>query len=85
MNTNILPSSYNDYPLKYKYIGLEFALDMDVQTTDRQSYGFLDFIGDLGGLSEILKMSVGWILCKLSGMRLSAIMINRLYHVSDDV
>jgi hypothetical protein len=58
---------------------------MNRQTTDRSTYGFLDFLGDLGGLAEILKILVRWMCLALSSMRLNAIMINRLYHISDDV
>jgi hypothetical protein len=57
-------------------------LNMDILTTERQTYGFLDFLGDLGGLAELLQLAVCAILFKLSAFRLSALMINRLYHVS---
>ena len=57
---------------------------MDRQTTDRKTYSFLDYLGDLGGLTEILKLSVGWIMAKLSSLRINAILTNRLYHISSD-
>jgi hypothetical protein len=57
---------------------------MDIKTTDRQTYGILDYLGDLGGLTEIMKIIIGLLIAPLAKMRLSAIMINRLYHVSDD-
>jgi hypothetical protein len=55
---------------------------MDIERTERSTYGVLDFLGDIGGLAELLQIAVSWFLYKLSGMRLNALMINRLYHVS---
>jgi hypothetical protein len=55
---------------------------MDIETTERATYGILDFLGDIGGLAELLQLAVSWALYRLSGMRLNALMINRLYHVS---
>jgi hypothetical protein len=50
--------------------------------TERQSYGLLDYLSDLGGLSELLQTAVGFFLFKLSSMRLNALVVNRLYHLS---
>lgn len=55
---------------------------MDILSTERQTYGILDYLGDIGGLSELLQLTVGWFLFRLSAMRLNALMINRLYHIS---
>jgi hypothetical protein len=55
---------------------------MDVTTTERQTYGSLDFLGDIGGLAEVLYLTAAWFLFKLSRVRLDALMINRLYHLS---
>jgi hypothetical protein len=78
----LLPSSYNKFPNGYKYIGVEVLLNMDILSTERQTYGILDYLGDIGGLSELLQLTVGWFLFRLSAMRLNALMINRLYHIS---
>jgi hypothetical protein len=81
--TNYLQSSsYNRFPYEYKFLGLEFSLNKDTETTERATYGVLDFLGDIGGLAELLQIAVGWFLFRLSNMRLNALMINRLYHVS---
>jgi hypothetical protein len=39
-------------------------------------------MGDIGGLAEVLYLSASWLMFYLSGLRLNALMINRLYHVS---
>ncbi len=55
---------------------------MDIETTERATYGILDFLGDIGGLIEVLLMICGSLMFYLSGFKLDALMINRLYHVS---
>jgi hypothetical protein len=55
---------------------------MDVTTTERQTYSSLDFLGDIGGLAEVLYISAAWFMYRLSRIRIDALMINRLYHVS---
>jgi hypothetical protein len=39
-------------------------------------------LGDIGGLAEVLYLSAGSLMFYLSGLKLNALMINRLYHVS---
>ena len=78
----IQTSSFYKFPYEYKFLGFELSLNVDIETTERSTYGVLDFLGDIGGLAELLQLAVSWFLYKLSGMRLNALMINRLYHVS---
>ena len=82
MSPNLLASSYNKFPYEFKFLGTEISINMDIGITERQTYGVLDYLGDLGGLVEILKLSVGYMLYKFSTMRLNGLMLNRLYHVS---
>lgn len=54
------PSSWIYWPTekepnnKYKYAGLEFSMKLDKSIWTRQNYGLLDWLGDLGGLLEVL-------------------------------
>ena len=44
------PSSSNQWPNKYKFIGIEIIFNPDLQIVDRQTYDFLTFLADVGGL-----------------------------------
>ena len=77
-------SSWNEYPDHYKLMSFEMHLSSDVRTTDRECYGLLDYIGDLGGLVEILKLFFGWFASRCSSLRMEGIITNRLFHISED-
>ena len=50
-----------NYPTKdnlnrdYKFGGIEFNKSQDLEHWNRNTYSFLDFLGDLGGLYDALK------------------------------
>lgn len=48
------PSSSNIWPKNYKFIGLEIIFNTDLKFIDRQSYDFLTFLADVGGLDQAL-------------------------------
>ena len=54
------PSSWIYYPTeekpngKYKFTSIELNLDPDMQHVSRQTYSLLDWLGDIGGLLDIL-------------------------------
>ena len=39
---------------KYKFSSLEVGLNLDLNVTNRQSYNFLEWLGDIGGLADAL-------------------------------
>ena len=55
-----MPSSWNKFPtvenpsLQYKYLSVEFNLDMDLMSWQRDTYSALDWLGDMGGLFDAL-------------------------------
>ena len=77
-------SSWNDYPSHYKIFGFEILLSPDIGRNDRETYDSLSYLGDLGGLVEILKLLLGVFAAPFSSMRMQALLTNRLYHVSQD-
>lgn len=52
------PSSWTNFPtpenpsLQYKFIGLDFTFSPNVIDINRTTYGFLDWLGDTGGLID---------------------------------
>ena len=44
------PSAWNDYPTRYKFIGVEILLNFDLNAYGRNTYSLLQWFGDLGGL-----------------------------------
>jgi hypothetical protein len=53
--------------------------------TNRNTYGLLDFLGDIGGLFEILKILSMVIVRKFPEIRLKALITSRLYHGSHEL
>ena len=55
-----LPSAWNVFPTaknpstRYKYLSIEYNMSLDVLNWNRQTYSLLDWLGDLGGLLDIL-------------------------------
>jgi hypothetical protein len=50
----IQPSAWTSYPDHYKFISFAIYLSSDKEITNRMTPGFLDYIGDVGGLNEII-------------------------------
>ena len=54
------PSSWRNFPTEqnpenlYKYLSVEFNMNPDRIVWNRQTYSFLDWLGDLGGLFDAL-------------------------------
>ena len=75
-------SSWNVYPDKYKFFSVHMLLDADIRTTERETYSFFAYVGDIGGLTEFLLMFFGYLAKPFSQMRIKALLTNRLYHVT---
>jgi hypothetical protein len=39
---------------------INFKLSLDILQTDRETYGLFDFLGDVGGLRDLLFVFVGF-------------------------
>ena len=54
------PSSYNDYlNNRYKFVSFDLYVSLNKQTTFRETYQVLDWLGDVGGLFGLCKNLVG--------------------------
>mmetsp|Transcript_12545 Transcript_12545/g.16084 ORF Transcript_12545/g.16084 Transcript_12545/m.16084 type:complete len:135 (+) Transcript_12545:869-1273(+) len=62
-----LPSAWINWPTpeeptnKYKYVSIEFNMKLDKLNWQRATYSLLDWLGDLGGLLDIL-LHIGQVL-----------------------
>mmetsp|Transcript_29120 Transcript_29120/g.36103 ORF Transcript_29120/g.36103 Transcript_29120/m.36103 type:complete len:133 (-) Transcript_29120:874-1272(-) len=58
--SNNIPSSWNTWPspenlnARYKYVSIEYNMNLDKMNWTRSTYSLLDWLGDLGGLMDIL-------------------------------
>ena len=75
MSLNVgLPSSWSTYPTEddpespYKYASWYIRLSPDLNVVNRETYGFLDWLGDIGGLLDGLKYLFGWIVAPLASI-----------------
>ncbi len=51
---NLVDSSWNTFPNKYKLMGLDLLINPTLTVKSRQIYGVLYMLGDVGGLSTCL-------------------------------
>ena len=49
-----VPSSWTNFPERYKFISFELYMHLDRINWNRSTYSLLDWLGDLGGLSDAL-------------------------------
>ena len=79
------PSSWNVYPTRenpqgiFKYGSIEVNMSQDLITWNRQTYGLLDFIGDLGGLLDGLKFVCTIIIAPFSTFSLSSLLLTTIF------
>lgn len=72
-----IASSWTNFPKKYKFTGIELLFDNNVNLVSRETYGFLEFLGDLGGLYDALRIIFGILLAPISSFSLMTnLMIN---------
>ena len=71
-----IPSSWNTYPTRenpssrYKFMSIEVNMNLDKKRFSRQTYSLLDWLGDIGGLSDALLPIVGLLVSPLSSFAL---------------
>jgi hypothetical protein len=71
-----------DFPQNKTYVSFILMLSDKHKTTERSVYGLFDYLGDIGGLVEILKLIMGVFAFPLSKARIKAIISNRIYHIT---
>ena len=79
------PSSWNKFPTKeepsrrYKFTSLEVNLSLDKLVVNRETYSLLDWLGDLGGLFDALKLLCAFLISPISGFTLRATLMSYLF------
>ena len=62
--TPIQPSAWDNFPSKYKFVGIEIMMSFDSVQYSRQTYGLLQLMSDIGGLGQSLMFlavaTFGW-------------------------
>ena len=62
-----LPSGFTTFPTKekpdtlYKFSGFVLSVSLDMLITERETYGVLEWLGDIGGLFDALRY-IGYLL-----------------------
>jgi hypothetical protein len=75
-------SGWTEYPDHYKLISIAFYMSPNAELTQRETYSFLEYLGDVGGLVEILKYFFYFVVVGFNSNRMAAILTNRLYHMN---
>ena len=79
------PSAWINFPdanntsARYKYLSSEFKVSIDRQNFSRETYSFLDWLGDLGGLIDALIIVTNYIVAPFAGYRLQAALTSSLF------
>jgi hypothetical protein len=77
--THLIASSWTNYPGRYKFIGLQINVKETRRVTHRQTYGLLEFGGEIGGNFEFIKVT-GFLIAKvLVTFNFLALIANRMY------
>ena len=77
------PSAWVDYADdRYKFISVAIFVSADKEFTVRETYEFLTFLGDVGGLYEFCRVLGASLAIYFNKNRVAAIVSNRLYHLS---
>ena len=63
-------------------MSIHMILTADINKIERQTYDLLDYLGDIGGLIEIIYYSTRALIMPFAAMRIKALLVNRLYHLS---
>ena len=77
--TQLIASSWAHYPERYKFIGLQINVKESQKVTHRQTYGLLEFGGEIGGNFEFIKVTGFLIARGLVTFNFLALIANRMY------
>ena len=73
------PSSWTDFPKKYKITGYQINIFDSKTITTRKTLTALDVFGAVGGLIGIISLFVGAFVARFSAPQFSSFVANRLY------
>ena len=81
-----LPSSWIVFPTaenpstRYKFLSIEYNMSLDVQNWNRQTYSLLDWLGDLGGLLDVLLHMGRIMVFPISSFTLKKLLMSSFFH-----
>ena len=82
---SVRSSSWNKFPtpekpdIKFKYASIKIYLHKDISIHSRQTYSLLDFLGDLGGLFDALRLIIAALVSPFSALALKVSILSKLY------
>ena len=77
-------SSWNQFPTEenpdalYKFISMHLGVSADKVTINRTTYSLLDWLGDLGGLTDALFLILNFMLSPFRSFNLKSALFKRL-------
>ena len=89
MDSSTTASSWIYFPTeespsdKYKFTSMEIKMSLDLVTWARQTYGFLDWLGDLGGLFDALWYIARFLVKPFSAIALQATMLTSFFRLHE--
>ena len=75
---NTFPTKDNPLAL-YKYTGIELNMSQDTKLYNRETYGTLDYLGDLGGLNDALFVIFSTLMVPISRFALNSTLLASLF------
>jgi hypothetical protein len=75
-------SAWTVYPEKYKFISMAVFMSSDSEVTNRETYEFLGYLGDIGGLIDVLRLGLAAIAYYFNQNRLNALLTSSLFHLN---
>ena len=79
------PSAWNKYPSdedpysRYKFTSIEINFSPDREYVTRQTYGILDWFGDLGGLLDILYLLGAVLIYPVENFNLHSLLLSKMF------
>ena len=84
-----IPSSWRNWPTpenqsaKYKYVSVEWNMDLDEFQWQRSTYSILDWLGDLGGLYDALAGVCRFLLGPTTAYALQSTLMTGIFRVRE--
>lgn len=72
-------SAYNDYPKKYKFIGVQINIDNITKTQKRITYDFISLLSAIGGTESFGLFVIGKLVAAFSILNYQSLVANRFY------
>ena len=79
-------SAWIDHPSKnatglYKFVGIEVNLNQQKLIMTRQTYDFLTYLGDIGGLTDALHLLGKFLISPFSSFSLQSVLLGSLFRL----